>query len=286
MEFITFGPAHLNVTDLEKSIHFYRDIVGMQVRKSGNPTEVGTSERTLFVLHPEAKTPFIRRGYSGLYHVAIHLPGEKELAQLYVRLAKENWKVGPTDHIIAKSLYVNDPDGILIEFAFETPNRVVKYKISDNDFKVIDNNGNLRNPIEPLDVQELLSNLNGDSSEHPFPAKAIVGHYNLHVGNLQSAYDFYKKIGFTEHVKIPGQGWGDLGAGGPVDHRIAVNIWSGVNAPKAPEGAAGLRYMILKYDSKQRLTKALDNVSNTVATSEGLLIEDPAGNKILMTSTN
>lgn len=137
---------------------------------------------------------------------------------------KKGWKVGPTDHIIAKSVNVNDPDGINIEFAFETPDRVVKYKITEDDLKVIDDKGRLRNPIEPLDVQELLTHLNGDNSENPFPDKAIVGHVNLHVPNLHNAYDFYKKIGFTEHFIFPRQGWGDLGAGGIVDHRIAVNV--------------------------------------------------------------
>ena len=284
MEFITFGPVHLNVTDLDKSIHFYLDILGMRARKSGNPTEVGTSERTLFVLHPDAKTPSKRRGYSGLYHVAIHLPGEKELAQLLKRLTDKNWKVGPTDHIIAKSLYVNDPDEILIEFAFETPDRVVEYKISENDLKVIDDKGQLRSPIEPLDVEELLSILNGDTTEHPFPDKAIVGHFNLHVGNLKNAYEFYKKIGFTEHFFLPRQGWGDLGAGGIVDHRIAVNVWAGLNAPKAPAGTAGLRYFILEYDSKERLNKAWDNISNAAEQNKEYLAEDPAGNTMILTT--
>jgi len=286
MEFITFGPAHLNVTDLERSLHFYRDILGMQVRKTGIPAEVGTSERTLVVLHPNAKTPFLRGGYSGLYHVAIHLPSEKELAQLYVRLTKKKWKAGATDHIIAKSIYVNDPDGILFELAFETPQRVVEYRITDKELTAIDDKGQLRKMVEPLDLNELLSQLHDDYSEHPFPDKAIVGHFNLHVGDLQAAYAFYKGIGFTEHFNFPLQGWGDLGAGGITDHRIAVNTWAGVNAPKAPEGTAGLGYAILKYDSKERLSKAVDTISNVEKKNEGYFVEDPAGNKLMLTTEN
>jgi len=281
-EIITFGAVNLSVTNLDRSVHFWQDTVGMQVRKPGNPTEVGTSERTLIVLHPEATTPY-KRGHSGLYHAAIHLPGEKELAQLLLRLMNKGWKVGPTDHIIAKSVYANDPDGINIEFAYETPNRVVEYKITEDDLKVIDDKGRLRSPIEPLDVQELLTHLNGDDSEHPFPDRAIIGHMNLHVANLQAAYDFYNKIGFTEHFFFPRQGWGDLGAGGLVDHRIAVNTWAGINAPKAPAGTAGLKYFTLKYDSKERLHKVLGNLSNIMASGEGYLVEDPVGNKIKLT---
>jgi len=281
MEYLTFGPVHLNVTNLEKSIHFWRDIVGMQVISSGNPTEVGTSERSLIVLHPDATSHYMK-GHSGLYHVAIHLPGEKELAQLLVRLLKKGWKVGPTDHIIAKSVYANDPDGINIEFAFETPNRVVDYRITEDEMKVIDDKGQLRSPIEPLNVQELLTHLDGDNSEHPFPDKSIIGHMNLHVPDLQEAYDFYKQIGFKEHFLLPRQGWGDLGAGGIVEHRIAVNVWAGLNAPKPPAGTAGLKYFTLKHESLERLNRALTNLTNTVATHDGYFLEDPAGNGIVL----
>ena len=281
MDYITFGPVHLDVTNLDKSIHFWQNIVGMQRRKSGNPTEMGNSERTLIVLHPDAKTPY-KKGYSGLYHVAIHLPGEKELAQLLVRLMKKGWKVGPTDHIIAKSVYVNDPDGINFEFAFETPDRVVEYKFTDDNMKLIDDKGLLRNPIEHLDVDELLNKLNGDISEYPFPDKAIIGHLNLYMANLQTAYDFYKKIGFSEHFFFPRQGWGDLGAGGIVDHRIAVNTWAGLNAPKAPAGTAGLNYFTLKYDTKERLTNVLNNLTNVDMNDDSYFVEDPVGNKIML----
>jgi len=283
MEFITFGPVHLNVTNLENSVRFYHDVLGMLVRKSGNPTEVGTTERTLVVLHPDAKFPY-RKGHSGLYHFAIHMPTERELAQLFVRVAKKGWRSGPTDHIIAKSVYVNDPDGIDIELSVELPGRVVEYIFTDDEFKVVDDKGKIRSPVEPLDIQELLAHLNGDTSEYLFPDKAFVGHINLHMPNLQNAYEFYKKIGFTEHFIFPNMGWGDLGAGGLVDHRIAVNTWAGINAPKTPAGIAGLKHFILKYDSQERLSKALSNISNTKEQNKEHTVEDPAGNQIILTT--
>jgi len=196
MEYITFGPVHLNVTNLNKSIEFWINVVGMQVRKEGNPTEIGTSERTLIMLHPDAETPY-KKGYSSIYHLAIHLPSESELARLLLRLMKSGWKISPVDHIIAKSIYANDPDGISIEFAFETPERVRSYEIMEDGLKVIDNEGRLKSPVEALDVQSVLNHLTDYNTNHPFPNETIVGHMNLHVGNLQTAYDFYKKLGFT-----------------------------------------------------------------------------------------
>ena len=104
----------------------------------------------------------------------------------------------------------------------------------------------------------------------------------LHVPNLQDACDFYIKIGFTEHFIFPRQGWGDLGAGGFVDHRIAVNVWAGLNAPKPPTGIAGLYYFTLKYDTEARLMKALNNLKNAEVQGEGYTVTDTGGNKIML----
>ncbi|HVM89056.1 MAG TPA: VOC family protein [Puia sp.] len=281
MQNINFGEAHLSVTNIQRSIHFWRDIVGMQVRKAGDSIEVGTSARTLIVLHQDATKPK-QRGYSGLYHVAIHLETEKDLAQLLLRLTKKGWRTAPTDHIVAKSVYVDDPDGITIEFAVETMHRVTKEIVSEKDFKFIDDNGKLRNPIEPLDVQELYTHLEDDNTEHPFPETAIIGHYNLHQPVLDASYDFYKKMDFIPHVKIDGQVWGDLGAGGVTKHRIAVNLWAGPNAPKTPTNMAGLKFMTVKYDTKERLQKVLANFPEAIKTDNGYWLEDLGGNKILI----
>jgi len=282
MEFITFGPVHLNVTDLERSIYFYREIVGMQLRKSGIPTEVGTANRTLLVLYPDAKT-HVLRGHSGLYHLAIHIPTERELAELLVRMASRRWKIAPTDHIIAKSLYAQDPDGINIEFAVELPSRVAEYKFTDNEFKVIDDRGNIRSPTEPLDVEELFSHLVDKNAGHPLSHGAFIGHMNLHMPVLKPAFDYYKNLGFTGHFLFPNMGWGDLGAGGLVDHRIAVNTWAGLDVPKAPPGTAGLRYFTLNYDSIERFEEAKSKVAGDKADG-GYLVEDPGGNQILLST--
>jgi catechol 2,3-dioxygenase len=44
----------------------------------------------------------VRRGYSGLYHLAIHLPDEPALARVLGRLLVSRSRVAPTDHIIGE----------------------------------------------------------------------------------------------------------------------------------------------------------------------------------------
>jgi catechol 2,3-dioxygenase len=281
MQYIHFGEVHLSVTNLEKSVQFWTDIIGMKLRKTGETAEVGTSARTLFVLHPGANITK-QKGYSGLYHIAIHVETEAELAQLFLRLKKKGWPMAPTDHIVAKSIYVDDPDEINIELAVETPQRITEEIISVNDFKVVDNNGHLRNPIEPLNISELLMALKDKRDDFPFPESAVIGHMNLHQPRLLEAYEFYKKMDFIPHVLVERQNWGDLGAGGISTHRIAVNLWAGHNAPKTPDSMAGLKYFTLKYDTHERLQKVLAHFPAAEKKEQGYLLEDVGGNKILI----
>jgi catechol 2,3-dioxygenase len=281
MQNINFGEVHLNVTNIEESVRFWTDIVGMKINRSGETTEVGTSSRTLLVLHPGAKISK-QKGFSGLYHIAIHVETEAELAHLFLRLNSKGWPMAPTDHVVAKSLYVDDPDNINIEFSVETPQRIAKELITENNFMVEDNKGHLRHPIEQLNINELVMTANDKKDDLPFPKSAIIGHMNLHQPELIDSYDFYKKLDFIPHVLISGQNWGDLGAGGISTHRIAVNLWAGLNAPPTPEYMAGLKYFTLKYDTKQQIQKVLAHFPKTEKNEKGYFLKDPGGNKILI----
>lgn len=281
-QFIQFGPVHLNVTDLDRSIAFYREVLGMNVRRSVAPAVVGTFDRTLLVLHPGASGP-APKGRTGLTHVAIHLPTERDLAYLLDRIVRKGWHVSPTDHVIAKSLYVRDPDGITIELAVETPHRVVEYRFTEDEFQVIDDQGRLRNPIEALDTDELMALLGPGSSKETISDEAIVGHMHLHVADLRLAYDFYKKLGFTEHFLLPRAGWGDLGAGGAVEHRMALNVWAGIGAPSPDPDSAGLRFFTLIYTEAELLNQVL-SVVPAYRDGAGHRVTDPSGNQIYLTN--
>ncbi len=60
-ELATFGAVHLNVTNLERSVSFWKDYIGMKVRNTtAEYTEMGTDKNTLVVLYPTANTGFIK----------------------------------------------------------------------------------------------------------------------------------------------------------------------------------------------------------------------------------
>ena len=109
-DFASIGPVHLDVTDRQRSLAFWRDLIGLQVRsESPESVSLGTSERTLLVLDPVATT-VAHPGYTGLYHVAIHPPDEAAFAVLLGRLIEGHVPISPSDHTFSKAVYLSAPD--------------------------------------------------------------------------------------------------------------------------------------------------------------------------------
>jgi len=78
------------------------------------------SKETSLASSPRA--PY-KQGLSGLYHVAIHPPNARDFARLFKGFTDLRYPIYPTDHTFSKSSYLDDPDGINIEFTLETPER-------------------------------------------------------------------------------------------------------------------------------------------------------------------
>ena len=281
-ELATFGAVHLNVTNLQRSIAFWTENIGMKVRNTtAEFTELGTDKNTLVILYPTAKTPF-KNGYSGLYHLAIHPSTEGEFARVLARLIAKRYPISPTDHTMSKAIYMEDPDGITVEITLETPERLERLDFSKGAPKAIDKDGTVRSPSAPLDVQAVLKALPDNDISRPLPDDTKVGHMHLYVSNLEATNDFYLSLGFIQNMALPNLGMYDLSAGGAFKHRIAFNSWQSLNKPQAPEGTAGMRYYTINFDTPERLQKALQHLPSAETQKDGYLVADPAGNKILL----
>jgi catechol 2,3-dioxygenase len=280
-ELISFGPVHLEISDLDESIKFWQHLVGLhQVDLTANSAVLGVDGAPLVVLHRGAKSP-VRRGYSGLFHLAIHLQNEPELARVLARLQASGQHFGASDHVVAKSLYLNDPDGIGLEIAFETPERVRSFRWDEGAQGplVIDAEGRRRRGVEPLSIPEMLTKLPNGNIKQPLPLGTIVGHLQFQVGDLEASYRFYRdKIGLIPSMYAPWSGYGDLGASGRVAHRIAVNTWQGAGVPPRPPGMAGMRSFTMRFESRERLMEAVARIGNTEPRDGGFLARDPDGN--------
>ena len=283
------GPVHLSVTDGERALSVWRDLVGLTVL-SRTPTEItlGAGGTPLIVLFPGAERPVVPRT-SGLYHVAIHVPERADLARVLARLFTARFENSPTDHLVTETTYLWDPDGNGIEIAYETPHRG-RFVSDGRTYGAIDANGNPHSGRDPLDVRSVLAELQpNENFQVPLPPGTRIGHVHVHVSDLDAAMHFYRDlIGFAEQFQARQIQRGDVTLPGYVPHIVAFNTWNGRGAPQAPPGASGLRHFEIQFPSaadlaaaRSRLEAAGTEVSET---GTGIFTADPAGNRIELTS--
>jgi len=282
-DFVTFGAVHLDITDADQSLAFWRDRVGLRLRgEEDGALHLGTDAETLLVLHPGAISP-ARRGHAGLYHLAIHLPNEGEFARVLARLFDRRTFMSPTDHVFSKAIYLDDPDGLGLEFTLETPERLRSVRMTPTGPEVIDASGQRRSGRDPLDVREVLSHLPDRDLDRPLRVGTKIGHMHLHVGDIAANHRFYgEALGFIEANDF-GSGV-DFHANGAFKHRMAINVWQGVGVTQPPAGTAGLRHFTIRFDTSERLQDALDRVGSAEPHPDGHLVRDPAGNAMVLTS--
>jgi catechol 2,3-dioxygenase len=288
-ETIAHGAVHLDVTDLPRALAFWRDLLGLAPLDGGEAEGVarlGAGGRELIVLHAGAERP-PQRGDSGLYHVALHLPDAREFARVIARLAAARYPQAPTDHIFSQATYLDDRDGIGLELTLETPERVAEMEVRGAEFRIVDTEGSLRRPVEPLDTEAVFSHLEEDAAlDQPLPAGTKVGHVHLHVGDLEEANAFYRdQLGFQEHTFLL-LGMADLHTGGRFPHRMALNIWQGQGAPQPPAGTAGLRHFTIVARDAAGLAAIRTRLEaagiDLEADGDAFFARDPSGNRFAL----
>lgn len=287
-DFATFGAVHLDILDAERSLHFWRDLIGLEeTSRTNSEISLGAGGHELLVLHPGATAP-VPRGYSGLYHLAIHLPTLAEFARIVARIQSAGYLHYPTDHLLSLADYLDDPDGIGLELTFETPQRMGSQSVGPNGMPAAtDINGRRHSMREPIDLGWLFRRAPDGDIRRPLPDGTIVGHMHLWVGDLDAALAFYRDlIGFTQEQYAPQFGFADMSAGGAFRHRLAVNIWQGAGAPERPRGTAGMRYFTLRFRSQGDMAAAVTRLEGArwpaVHQGDGVAVRDPAGNAMLL----
>jgi catechol 2,3-dioxygenase len=149
------GHVHLKVADLDRSLAFYRDLLGFEVT-----TMYGTQAAFisaggyhhhigLNTWYSKDAPPAEQEGV-GLFHTAILYPTRKDLALIFDRLRKARYPfTGASDHGVSEALYLNDPDGNGVELYWDRPKEQWPSKPD----------GSLDMYTRPLDLQGLLSEI-------------------------------------------------------------------------------------------------------------------------------
>jgi catechol 2,3-dioxygenase len=282
------GTVALTVRDLDRSVAFYRRLLGLRLhRREGDVAHLGAGGPDLVVLF---QNPTARRypRTSGLYHVAVLVPDRRELARVIARLLRARYPNAPTDHIMTKTTYLDDPDGNGIEVYCESP--------EDGDFVLTDEifyarraDGTFSDGREPLDLDALFRHLRPDEDlDAPVPPATRIGHIHLHVGDLEVALGFYHSVlGFDRRGLMRRFRMAMVSAGG-YHHHIGLNTWQGDGAPPAPPDAVGLRWFSVVLPDDEALQAVLGRVQDAGLTPQhheaGWLVRDPFGHGVVLTT--
>jgi catechol 2,3-dioxygenase len=123
---LRIGHVVLKVRDLDRSLAFYRDVLGFVV--SGEMSNVmifltatGENHHDLALLRVGDQAPSPLPTAVGLYHVAIQLADMEALREAHTALTERGLLRGTADHGVSRSLYTADPDGNEIELFCDAP---------------------------------------------------------------------------------------------------------------------------------------------------------------------
>ena len=149
------GHVHLKVADLDKSLAFYRDLLGFELMMMYGPDAAFISAggyhhhiglNTWYSIGGTPPPP----SSTGLFHTAILYPTRKDLAAILQRIRESGYRLdGASDHGVSEALYLSDPDGNGVELYWDRP----------QENWPLDEAGKITMYTHPLDLQDLLSEL-------------------------------------------------------------------------------------------------------------------------------
>lgn len=269
---VRLGRVQLQIANLERSLPFYEDVLGLRVLDRNDRRAVlGAQDdpMPLVELVEQAGTqPVPPRGRLGLFHVALRLPNRGALGRFLRHLADLDVEAGASDHRVSEATYLRDPDGLGIEVYADRPRSSWTY----------DEEGQMEMTTKPLDVQSLVNDA-GKSSWTGAPSGTVVGHVHLHAGDLERAAAFYHEaLGFDKTVwSYPGALF--FSAGG-YHHHLGTNVWAGdVPAPRESDAQLLEWTIVVPNTSSVEATASSLEDAGYAATrnSDACVTQDPWG---------
>lgn len=146
------GHVHLKVSDLDRALKFYCDLLGFSITTRYGDSAVFISAGG-YHHHIGLNTWYSKNaapapaGSPGLFHTAILYPTRKDLAVALKRLVAANYPLtGASDHGVSEAIYLDDPDRNGVELYWDKPKEQWPVKAD----------GSLDMYTRSLDLQKLL----------------------------------------------------------------------------------------------------------------------------------
>jgi len=121
------GHVHLKVSNIERALKFYQDLLGFEVIQRRGEDAVfisagGYHHHIGLNTWHSLDMPPAPKNAAGLFHVAILYPTRKDLSAILRRLLDAGVKLeGASDHGVSEALYLSDPDQNGIELYWDKP---------------------------------------------------------------------------------------------------------------------------------------------------------------------
>ncbi|WP_042461602.1 VOC family protein [Neobacillus dielmonensis] len=268
------GDVKVKVLNLQRSIEFYKDILGFDIlEQTASTVKLTTDGKTSFLSLEQPENVIPKQGRTtGLYHFAILLPGQTDLANIVFHLKEKGVRFGSSDHLVSEALYLHDPDGNEIEIYRD---RVPAEWNWDG--------GEVAMAVIPLDFEKLLMHATPDNPWKKMPAETVMGHIHLHVSELKKTEEFYVKGLGMDVVNRFGEQALFLSYGN-YHHHVGVNTWNGIGAPSPANNSVGLESFTLIFDNEVARSQAVTNLkqigAKVLEENNQFFTFDPSGNKI------
>jgi catechol 2,3-dioxygenase len=249
------GEVKLKVSDLQRSLQFYQEVVGLKVLRQEERVALLTVDgvNPLVILEEIPNAVVVpRQSAAGLYHFAILLPSREALGLALRNLMEAEVSLGQADHLVSEALYIWDPDMNGIEIYRDRPREEWTYDASRNVVMASD----------PIDWEDLLKEAEGKAWAG-LPVGTKMGHVHFHARDIYKMKEFYCDVmGFD----IAANALKEMGAifisAGGYHHHIGLNIWAGANAPLPPANGTGLAYYTIQLPTQDDVEGLVERLRN------------------------
>jgi catechol 2,3-dioxygenase len=264
------GRVALQVSNLERSLSYYRDSLGFNVlRSDGNRAMLGAHDAAdgiVELTESPGVRPVPKGGTIGLYHFAVLLSDRAALGRFIDRLLTLNVRFGSADHTVSESIYLWDPDNLGIEIYADRPRSTWRARGRE-----------LLITTDPLDLQSVIASARGGRWTG-LPSGTTLGHMHLSVSDLTTARAFYH-----EGLGLDLIAWSYPSAlfysAGGYHHHLGTNTWATHARPASADEARLIEWeMVLPQASDVHAVAAsLAGAGYTMAADA---VTDPWGTRL------
>lgn len=280
-ESVALGAVELTVADLDRSVEYYTRDIGLRLLdRDERGARLGVPERAFVALRPRPGAVPPPSSSSGLSHFAPQVPTPGELARFVRHYTARHTQFQLTDHVVARSCYVVDPDGHCVEVTSARPRE--EWRWQDGRPVLV---------ADPLEMRDFSGEPGWDLPFDGLPAGTELGHVQLKVTDpeLAATEPFYcDLLGFEVEGRL-GTMFLAVGVG---DHRallVFTNRFSPDGGAPAPEDSAHLVGVDLLLPTAGDVHELVGRLSAAgyphELSADVLHVRDPSGNLLRFTAT-